>query len=58
MTIADDDKNIEDDEQDRHIPEVTMKELRIAIDSLNKGTSAAKESKQKILKELTMKQHT
>ena len=37
---ADDDKNIEDDEQDRHIPEFTMKELRIAIGSLKKGTSA------------------
>ena len=35
---ADDDFG--DDEQDRHIPEVTMKELMIAIDSLKKGKSA------------------
>ena len=31
---------IEDDEQDRHIPQLTMKELMIAIDSLKKGKSA------------------
>ena len=35
---ADDDK--EDDEQDRHIPELTRKELMIAIGSLKKGKSA------------------
>ena len=33
-------KNIEDDEQDEHIPELTMKELSIAIGSLKKGKSA------------------
>ena len=36
---ADDDENIEDDERDNHIPEFTMKQLIIAIDSLNKEIS-------------------
>ena len=33
---ADDDENIEDDEQDNHTPEFSMKELIISIDSLTK----------------------
>ena len=33
-------KNIEDDAHDRHIPELTMKELSIANDSLKKRKSA------------------
>ena len=37
---ADDVNNIEDDEQERHIPEFTMKKLRIAIGCLKKGKSA------------------
>ena len=32
-------ENIEDDEQDKHIPESTMRELSIAIDSLKIGKS-------------------
>ena len=33
---ADGDENMKDDEQDQNIPEFTMKELSIAIDSLKK----------------------
>ena len=33
---ADDDENIEDDEQDNHTPELTLKELIVAIDSVKK----------------------
>ena len=53
---ADDEK--EDDEQDRHIPEFTRKELMIATDSLKKRkiNGQQEESKQKISKELTKKQ--
>ena len=37
---VDDDDNIEDDEQDNHVPVFTMKELIFAIASLKKGKSA------------------
>ena len=33
-------KRSEDDEQDRHIPEFTKKELSIVVDSLKKGNSS------------------
>ena len=37
---ADDDENTEDDEQDKHIAEFTVKELSNAIGSFRKGKSA------------------
>ena len=37
---ADDDENIDDDKQDKHISESTVKEMSIAIDSLKRGKSA------------------
>ena len=37
------DHDIGDDEQDRHIPEYTRKELLIAIESLKRGKSADSE---------------
>ena len=38
--LENDEENIEDDEQDNHIPELTMKEPIIAIGSLEKWKSA------------------
>ena len=54
---ADDhEKHIENDEQDKHIPEFTMEELSVAIGAPRKGNrQTAKESKRKISKELTKK---
>ena len=49
-------KYIEGDKQGKRVPEFTMKELSISIDSLIKGNRrTAKESTQKISKELTKK---
>ena len=51
------DDDIDDDEQDRHIPEFATKELMTAIDCLKKGNQrTAGESKQTESKELTKKQ--
>ena len=55
---VDDDVKIEEDEQDNHILEFTMKEFIIAIDSLKKkeeNWQTGNESKRKISKELTKK---
>ena len=54
--MLDDEDNIKDDEQDNHMPDVTMKELISTIDSLKNGNrQTAKESKREISKELTKK---
>ena len=50
------DDDIEDGEQDRHIPELTRKELMIAIDCLKKVESATARDQSRSPKELTKKQ--
>ena len=51
-------KHVEGDEQDRHIPEFTMKELMIAIDNVKKGKSVDSKgiNSRRSQRELTKKQ--